>query len=85
MRVELNVESLESHMKKKGFTKSSLAREMGINRATLYKVLTNKRGAGNEFIAKLMYVFSDLTFEDLFILRRTCPKGHEGEVESNEN
>lgn len=76
MRVELNVEALKNYMKEKGFTYSGLAREMGINRVSLYKVVNNKRGAGNEFIARLLHACSDLSFDDLFILKKSCPKEH---------
>lgn len=85
MRIVLNVKALEKHMSRKGFNKSSLTREMGIHRASLYKVMEGKRGAGNEFIARLLHVFDDLAFEDLFFLDTTKTFEHVERGEQSAN
>lgn len=69
-RVELKADVLSEYMKKHGLTYSGLARRVGINRSNLYKILNGQRGVGGEFIAKMLLACDDLTFDDLFVVKK---------------
>lgn len=49
-------------------TDTELAARMGVNRGTIHRVLTQKKGLSEKFIASLLTVFPHLEFGDLFEL-----------------
>ena len=45
---------------------TELAARMGVNRGTVYRVVTQKKGLSEKFIAALLTAFPHLEFGDLF-------------------
>lgn len=79
MKPTLNISKLHEIMKEKEWDEKALADHMGVAHVTVYRVLRNQRGAGTEFIARLMNILQDTDFNELIIFDEVLPKGIEKE------
>jgi transcriptional regulator with XRE-family HTH domain len=77
MRLAINEKKLKEYMDFKDWNEKTLAKEMGVDYVTVYRVLRGKRSFGNEFIAKLLKACEGAEFEQLFIFDNPSPKGNE--------
>lgn len=66
MRIILDVPKVNQWMVKRGMGTKELAEQMGVSQVTVWRVFEGKRGVGNEFIAGMLHVFDDASFDDLF-------------------
>lgn len=59
-KLTLNAVKLREYMNQKQLTEAELARKMDVSRSTVNRVLRGKRGAGTEFIGKLLETFPEV-------------------------
>jgi DNA-binding XRE family transcriptional regulator len=65
----LNRDRLSQLRKAHGIeSEAELARVIGVNFTTLYRVSENRTVPSNEFIAKVLSTFPAIRFEELFVL-----------------
>lgn len=83
VKIEIDVEKFKEQMIMRGYTQKKLAKTIGMNRTSIYRVLSSRRNVSSEFIAKILYLFSDLKFEDIFRLRPMFPKVDEFEQKNH--
>lgn len=80
--IKLRPWQVRKYMALKGLqTKTALADAMGIDRATVQRVLSGDALPGTTFIAAALDAFPELAFEDLFDL--VAPNADEPETEAD--
>lgn len=72
-------------MEEKQWTEQDLAERMGVSYTTVYRVLRDQRGPGNEFIARLLAVTEGLSFDDLFTRVQPLPDGNKPVAQASRN
>lgn len=75
MKLAINEDNLRSFMNSNNWSEKELAKRMGVDYVTVYRVFRGQRSPGNEFIAKLLKVCEGVEFEQLFIFKQPSPKG----------
>jgi transcriptional regulator with XRE-family HTH domain len=75
LRLVINEKKLKEYMSFKEWDERELAKRMGVDYVTVYRVFRGKRSPGNEFIAKLLKACEGAEFEQLFIFDKVLPKG----------
>lgn len=69
-RLAVNIAKVHELRRASGdISESELARRIGVNPATLYRVMTGRTAPSNEFIAGLKSVFPLCSLDDLLVLR----------------
>jgi len=72
--LHLNVSAVKAAMKKRNWSKVHLAKELGISRMHLDRLLNGKNAPGNKVIAAFLKTFPEYSFEELFFLDSMSPK-----------
>jgi transcriptional regulator with XRE-family HTH domain len=75
LKLAINKKKLKEYMNFKEWDERELAKRMGVDYVTVYRVFKGQRSPGNEFIAKLIKACEGAEFEQLFILENVLPKG----------
>ncbi|RJQ25553.1 MAG: hypothetical protein C4589_11185 [Peptococcaceae bacterium] len=70
INIGIKIDVLEVLQKDHSLNDTELAVKMGIDRTQLWRVKTNRSIPGEGFIAKLLALFPDKKFEDLFFLKK---------------
>lgn len=60
-KLTLNLTELTAYMAENNLTEAELARQMGVSRSTVNRILNGNRGAGTHFIGKLLETFPELS------------------------
>jgi len=67
-KVALNIDAFEKVLKDKNLSESEAAKEMGIDRSHLYRVLRGKQDPGRKFIEGALEICDGCSLDDLFFL-----------------
>ena len=67
-KVMLNIDAFEKVLKDKRMSESEAAKEMGIDRSHLYRVLKGKQDPGRKFIEGALKICDGCSLNDLFFL-----------------
>ncbi len=59
-KLTLDLVELTAYMAENDLTEAELARQMGVSRSTVNRILNGNRGAGTHFIGKLLEAFPEL-------------------------
>lgn len=59
---------LEEIQDKHKLNDSELASKIGIDYSMLWRIKTNRNNPGQQFVARILNAFPDLTFEEIFFL-----------------
>jgi len=72
--LHLNVSAVKAAMKRRNWSKVHLAKELGISRMHLDRLLNGQNAPGNKVIAAFLKTFPEYSFEELFFLDNVSPK-----------
>lgn len=67
--IALKLDVLENIKRECKLSEVALAAKINIDTSMLWRVKTGRNNPGHEFIAKVLYAFPELKFEDLFFLK----------------
>jgi len=81
-KVMLNKDVFEKALKKKNLTESEAAREMGIDRSHLYRVLKGKQDPGRKFIEGALKICDGCSLNDLFFFTTVGIKINDPETQT---
>ena len=79
MKVNIKVEKLEQLQRTANLSEIALAKKIGVNRTTIYRVKKGKSSPGEDFIAGILKAFPRVKFDELFFLGQVSPEGHNDE------
>lgn len=68
-----NVDKIKALMAVRGWSASELARQMGVSRSEITRLLNGKRNGGNKVISGLIMTFPNEPMESLFFLPTVYP------------
>lgn len=66
--IKLDTETLEAYQSNDGLNDTELALKMGMNRTQIWRVKEGYNEPGKNFIAGVLKVFPDASFDDLFFI-----------------
>jgi DNA-binding NtrC family response regulator len=70
MSIRLNPDVLEQIMEQNNNNFSAVARKIGVERSTLWRIVGKKGSAGNDFIQKFKVAFPEISLDDAFFMEK---------------
>lgn len=62
----VNVDFLQTYLKKKGISQCRFAEEVGVTQSTVNRIMNGKRNPGGKFVTGVLQGFNDLSFDEVF-------------------
>ncbi|SFR15417.1 helix-turn-helix domain-containing protein [Desulfoscipio geothermicus] len=84
MGIGIKINVLEKLQSDKSLSDSQLASKIGVDYSLLWRIKTGRSKPGQKFIAKLLTVFPEIKFEDIFFLENMS-HGFQEEIACNKN
>ena len=70
MSIRLNPKVLERLMQQNNNNFSAVARKIGVERSTLWRIVGKKASAGNDFVEKFKMAFPEISLDDAFFMEK---------------